>query len=225
MRYHGEPGGTGRSGALVDRCVLSVFPLTVSRARSQHVAGRIQSLARATPPPFRATAIFSGSAPELFAAGAGLPAGGTVHASLLDFDPMALAAVDEQRGHRSGQTPFRLVSTNLFDLALGRSPVELPLQNFVYSMTLLDYFDDRLVIKILNYMHRLLRPGGSALLTAFRPSNPFKAFMHYVLNWRVNHRAPEDVSALLTASDFHSAGQSADLDQEGIVFATECLKH
>jgi hypothetical protein len=200
-----------------------LFPLTVVRERSVHVAGRIQALASAAPRPFRATAIFSGTAQEIFAAGAGVP--GSVHASLVDFDPRALQAVDEQRGHRSGQTPFRLVSTNLFDLALGRSPTELPPQNFVHSMSLLDYFDDRLAIKILNYVHRLLRPGGAALLTSFQPSNPFKAFMQYVLNWQVNHRSPSEVEELFMASDFQCSCRCTDLDDEGIVFAAECQKN
>jgi hypothetical protein len=34
----------------------------------------------------------------------------------------------------------------------------------VYSIGLIDYFSDRFVVSLLDYIHGLLKPGGSAIL-------------------------------------------------------------
>jgi N-methylhydantoinase B/oxoprolinase/acetone carboxylase alpha subunit len=40
----------------------------------------------------------------------------------------------------------------------------MPPQDLVYSVGLIDYFNDPFVLKLMNYAHALLRPGGRLIL-------------------------------------------------------------
>jgi SAM-dependent methyltransferase len=224
FRYRGEPDGKGRSGALIDQCLLREQPIAIGRQRCDFISQRIQALRGDRDAPFRVSAVFSGTAPELFAAGNGRTSEFTLHATFIDFDRRALAEVERTHGTRSGRTAFRLIDTNLLDVAAGRLPSDIPPQDLVYSASLLDYFDDRLAVKVLNYIHRLLKREGTVVLFSFHAGNPFKAFMDYVLEWKVIHRTEADVTALFEASEFHRPCACRHIGNEGVAFAAECQK-
>ena len=95
-----------------------------------------------------------------------------------------------------------LRQANLVYLALGRQALDLPPQDLVYSIGLIDYFDDRFVVRFLDWIHARLRPGGRVILGNFHTGNPDKAMMDHVLDWRLIHRDEADMERLFAASRF-----------------------
>ena len=66
----------------------------------------------------------------------------------------------------------------------------------MYSIGLIDYFDDKMVTRFLSYAHSRLRAGGELIVGNFHPRNPDKALMDHVLDWRLIHRTEEDMDRL-----------------------------
>ena len=69
-----------------------------------------------------------------------------LHASLIDIDLQALAYVAERRDNAGLQNRINLINANLVYLALGRQKLELNDQDLIYSIGLIDYFNDKFVL-------------------------------------------------------------------------------
>ena len=216
-----EASGTEDSGLIFDRKFLDLPPVAAIRNRSGLITEEIIQ----TPGAFKFAALCSGTCDEIFAACEGSRRRTDLNATAIDFDAQALAAVAEKRDKLNLTEAIALLNTNLFDLAIGRPPTDLPLQDLVYSINLPDHFDDNLLIKFLNYMHRLLKPGGKAILTSFHAGNPYKAFMDYIVDWKVTHRTEEEMAAIFSRSAFQQPCTDIRFEKEGIIFLAECRKN
>jgi hypothetical protein len=73
-------------------------------------------------------------------------------------------------------------------------------------------------------MHRGLKPKGKAVVTSFHPTNPFKAFMDYIIDWKVTHRAEEELQELFAHSPFARPGSVLRFESQNIIFLAECTK-
>jgi SAM-dependent methyltransferase len=124
-----------------------------------------------------------------------------VDATLVDIDAEAVAFVRERRDAAGFQSQMILHQANLVYLAMGRTSIDLAPQDLIYSIGLIDYFNDRFVVNLMNYAYRLLKPGGRLILGNFHPRNPI-ALMDYVLDWKLIHRTEEDMDRLFAASMF-----------------------
>ena len=147
-----------------------------------------------------------------------------LYASLVDIDLQALAHVADRRDHAELQNRINLINANLVYLALGRQKLELNDQDLIYSIGLTDYFNDKFVIKLLNWIHGRLRPGGRVILCNFHPNNYCKELMDYVLEWRLIHRSEEDMDRLFTYSAFGRSCTRIQFEGEGINLISECVK-
>jgi hypothetical protein len=98
-------------------------------------------------------------------------------------------------------------------------------QDLIYSIGLIDYFDDQIVIKLLNLVYSMLRSGGRAILGNFHPSNPMKAMMDYVLDWKLNHRTEEDMNRLYRQSAFGKPCTRVLFEEQRINLFAECVKN
>ena len=222
--YRREPHGEGKAGLLLDRCFLDLAPIAAVRNRRALVTEEICRRAAKSAQPFSVTAICSGPGDELFAAYERLSSRKALAATLIDFDGQALAAVTARRDKLKLDAQLRVLNTNLFDLATGRSTTEVEKQDLVYSISLPDYFDDKLMTKLLNYMHRLLKPGGTAIIASFDAANPFKAFMDYIIDWKVTHRTADDLARLFANSAFHQPCGAVQFEAQKIICIAECRK-
>ena len=90
---------------------------------------------------------------------------------LVDIDLQALAHAADRRDHAELQDRISLINANLVYLALGRQKLALNDQDLIYSIGLTDYFNDKFVIKLLNWIHGRLRLGGRVILCNFHPNN------------------------------------------------------
>jgi len=74
----------------------------------------------------------------------------------LDIDSEALAFVSDRAKEHGFQDHINAISANLVYLALGRHKLDLPPQHLVYSIGLIDYFNDKLVLRLIDYIQSLL---------------------------------------------------------------------
>jgi hypothetical protein len=172
----------------------------------------------------RITSLACGPAREVFDAFEKLPDPAAVTATMIDFDPQALAHVEQRRGALGLHGSIRLVPENLIHLAIGRRSIEVEEQDLIYSLGLIDYFPDELVSKLMTLVHGMLKPGGKVILGNFHSSNVGKAFMDHVLEWRLIHRTEADMDRLYAASAFGRGCTNIRFENEGVNMFAECVK-
>jgi len=86
----------------------------------------------------------------------------------------------------------------------------------MYSIGLIDYFNDRFVVNLLNFIHGCLAPGGQVILGNFHPSNPARALMDEVLDWPLIHRSEDDMHRLCAQSAFGQPCDRIRFDPSGV---------
>jgi CRP-like cAMP-binding protein/SAM-dependent methyltransferase len=223
--YQNQARGIGRMGPIVDRMFLETPPSRAVRNRRTLLAGEIvRSVQARNGAGTRVMCLASGPATEIFDAFEQLPDPAKLKATLLDIDLQALAFVDDLRTRRRLTQQVALVNENLIALFLGRTRVNVEPQDLIYSIGLIDYLNDRLVGKLLQFAHANLAPGGRVLLGNFHPKNPAKEFMDYVLEWNLIHRKEEDMDRLFRESPFQRPSTRIQFEAEGINLFAECVK-
>jgi SAM-dependent methyltransferase len=166
--------------------------------------------------PVNVTVFACGPARELFEVYAELENPALLKTTLIDIDLQALAYVAERKDAFRTPLPMNLYQENLIYLALGRRQLSLPPQDLIYSIGLIDYFNDQLVVKLSNYAHSLLKPGGRLIFGNFHTDNPSKAFMDHVIDWKLIHRNEADMDRLYMESAFGKPAESIRFEDEGI---------
>ena len=223
--YRNAAGGSGRLGPLLDRCFLDLPAAVAVRNRRGVLARAIgEAIAAKGGAPAQVTSLASGPAQELFDVFASLPDPMRLHANLVDMDLQALAFVADKRDKLRLSRRMMTHNENLLFLALGRKKLELTNQDLVYSVGLIDYFGDDMVMKLLNWIHGILAPGGKVILGNFHPDNPSKALMDHVLEWKLIHRTEEDMNRLYTSSLFRRPATAIHWEEQRINLFGECLK-
>ena len=144
--------------------------------------------------------------------------------TLIDFDEEALAHVNGQLESRRTAHNFTCLKENLVHLALGRKALKIPPQDVVYRIGLIDYFNDRLVTKLIDFAWSTLKPGGKLILGNFHPSNWCKAFMDHILGWRLIHRTEEEMHRLFERSAFGKGCTRIFFEPENVNMFAECVK-
>jgi SAM-dependent methyltransferase len=222
--YQNNPQGTGRLGSLLDRCFLDVHAAQAVRNRRGLLVEHIQTtLEQIDGRAARITSLACGPAAEVFDVFETLDNPTQLRATLIDIDLQALAFVSDKRDQHQLQRQIELVNGNLVYLATGRQELKLALQDLVYSIGLIDYFSDKFVILLLNYIHGLLRPGGKVVLGNFHPKNPTKALMDHILDWKLIHRSEDDMNRLFAASSFAQPCTDIRFEQAGVNLFAECM--
>lgn len=223
--YRNEPGGSGRLGPLLDRLVLDLPAAHAVRNRRALLAEEILGLVSAKAgEPARVTSLACGPARELFDVLERLDDSSLLEATLVDIDLQALAYVSDQLDKRALRRRVNLMQGNLVYLATGRQRLELGEQDLIYSIGLIDYFEDQFVIQLMNYVHDLLRPGGKVILGNFHVEDPCRAFIDYVLDWQIVRRTEDDMNQLYSASKFGRPCTKIRFEDAGINLFAECHK-
>ena len=223
--YQNCPQGTGRLGPLLDRCFLDQPAARAVRNRRGLLAEYIQSaLKQVEGRSAQITSLACGPAAEIFDVFETLDDPTRLHATLIDIDWQALAFVSDKCDHYNLRRQVELVNGNLVYLAMGRQQLKLGPQDLVYSIGLIDYFSDKFVIQLLNYVYDLLRPAGKVVLGNFHPKNPNKALMDHILDWKLIHRSEEDMNRLFMASSFARPCTDIRFEEAGVNLFAECVK-
>jgi extracellular factor (EF) 3-hydroxypalmitic acid methyl ester biosynthesis protein len=223
--YMNVAKGTGRLGPVMDRMFLDMPPSRAVRNRRGIFAREIvQSVNMVSEGAVKVMCMASGPATEVFDAFAVLPDKSRLRVTLLDIDLQALAFVDDLRSREKLAAQITLVNENLIALFLGRGKTRVDPQHLIYSIGLIDYLNDKLVHKLLQYAYDSLASGGRVILGNFHPRNPAKEFMDYVLEWNLIHRTEEDMNRLFQNSPFGRACTKIQFEEEGVNLFAECVK-
>ncbi len=224
--YRNTGGGSSAIGRLLDDCFLRMPAAQAVRNRRGLLADRIAEVLAACPPdrPARITSLACGPAREVFDALEGLDDPEGVAFNLVDMDKEALQFVRDRATETGVSERLAIHRQNLIHLSVGRGSLELPPQDLIYSIGLVDYFPDSLVVKLLDWIHGLLAPGGLVILGNFHPANPSKAMMDHVLEWRLIHRDEAHMNKLFAASAFARPCDRIDYEEQGINLFAECIK-
>jgi len=222
--YRNAPSGASRLGPLIDQMFLEMPPSVAVRNRRVLLAREIARTAEEAGRPVRVMCLASGPASEVFDAFSDLSEKSKLKVTLLDIDLQALAFVDELRGKSKLTQQIDLINENLIALFLGRGRVQVPSHDLIYSIGLIDYLNDKLVGKLLQFAFEHLNPGGRVILGNFHPYNPAKEFMDHVLEWNLIHRTEEDMHRLFLASPFRSRCTKITFEESGIDLFAECVR-
>lgn len=225
MIYQNSPNGSGRLGPALDDCFLQTPAAKAVRNRRGLLAEEIErACGESTGDAVRVTSLACGPAEEIFDVLATSTHASRLVATLLDIDLQALAFVTDKATKKKLSRQIKPVNGNLVYLATGRQQLNVPPQDLVYSLGLIDYFNDTFVIKLLDYVHGLLRSGGRVILGNFHPSNPTKALMDHVLDWKLIHRSEEDMNRLFAASKFQRGCTQIRFEPAGVNLFAMCEK-
>ena len=186
--YANEPGGAGELGQLLDRCFLNQPAAQAVRHRRELLREELEQALQLTDQrPLRVTSLAYGPAAEVFDILLQHPElADQVQFTLVDVDQQALDHVQERLLAHGLDQAVRLERRNLLHLCIGRQQLELEPQHLMYSIGLIDYFDDRIVTRLQAWMCSCLAPGGRSILGHFHPNNPTRGLMDHLLDWRLN---------------------------------------
>jgi extracellular factor (EF) 3-hydroxypalmitic acid methyl ester biosynthesis protein len=224
MIYQNRCAGSGRIGPLLDRCFLNTPAAKAMRNRRALLGQAIIRIVESKDSATHITSLACGPAEELFDVFRQLHDPRRLQASLLDIDLQALASVADRRDKAKLQNRINLINANLVYLALGRQKLDLQDQDLIYSIGLIDYFNDKFVVKLLNWIHGRLRRGGTVILGTFHPNNYCKELMDYVLEWRLIHRSEKEMDRLFSDSAFGRPCTRILFESEGLNLFAECVK-
>ncbi len=223
--YKDEADGTGRLGPVLDRCFMNMPAAKAVQNRRGLLSEEIHKVLQARGEEgAQITSLASGPAQEVFDVYQELPAGKSLKTHLVDIDLQSLAFVSDKRDRLGLRKEMELHNMNLVYLALGRQKLNLPPQDLIYSIGLIDYFNDKFVCSLLDFIHGRLAPGGKVILGNFHPRNTTKAMMDYVLDWKLIHRDEDDLNRLFEASAFGRPCTEFRYENEGVNLFGSCAK-
>jgi extracellular factor (EF) 3-hydroxypalmitic acid methyl ester biosynthesis protein len=203
MMYNDDAAGDGRLGRFIDRWALDLEACRAVKNRRGLLARSIRDVCRANASGSTyVTSLASGPARELFDlfAPGGEPL--DIKATCIDIDNQALAYAAGIADKLGVMDRFSFAQDNVVRLAHGRGRTVLKPQHMIYSIGLIDYLRDDLVVSLLNCIHDKLLPGGTAVVGNFDTGNPSKSFMDHVIEWELIHRSPDDLRTLFARSKF-----------------------
>ena len=223
--YRNQPAGSTAVGEVFDRCFLEIHAARSVRHRRGILADHIGDAVRTSQQrPAQITSLASGPAREVFDAFAALENPADLRATLLDIDLQALAFVSDEAKKAGIERQLSLVTGNLVRLALGKAHTDIREQDLVYSIGLIDYLGDELVVRLMNLIHSMLRDGGRVVLGNVHTSNPSRAMMDHVLDWRLIHRTEEDMHRLFASSAFGRPATEIRFEDERLNMFAECVR-
>lgn len=216
--YADEPGGAGELGTLLDRCFLNQPAAQAVRNRRGLLREELQrALTLTDQRPLRVTSLACGPAAEVFDILLQDPElASQVRFTLVDVDQQALEYVRERLEREGLASVVRLERRNLLHLCIGRQQLELEPQHLIYSIGLIDYFDDRIVTRLQTWIRGSLEPGGRSILGNFHTSNPTRGLMDHLLDWRLIHRDEGDMVRLAEAAGFAPGTTQCRLEEAGV---------
>lgn len=223
--YRNQPEGSGRLGPLIDSCFLNLPAIKAIRNGRSLMAQEIKKVvAEKDGTTAQITTLGSGPAEEIFDVFNQLDNPSSLNVTLIDIDLQALAIVSDRIEKKKLKKHVKLINGNLVYLAAGKYVVDLREQDLVYSIGLIESFNDKFVISLLDYIYQFLRTGGKVILGNIHPRNPDKALMDYVLDWHLVHRTEEGMHRLFTSSVFKKKCTEISFEDEGINLFASCVK-
>ena len=222
MLYANQPEGDGKIGRLIDGWLLETPAARAIRGRrillKEKLAEFCQSMEK-TEETINIMNLACGPNRELFDFLSQCDFTGKISALCVDIDSEALQFTNQQVNTFPHMASVRLMSENLVKWALGRVQQGFGQQNIIYSSGLMDYLNDKLVLKFVNRCYDHLEPGGKLMLGNFAPKNPTRTVMDHILQWKLIHRDHADLLRIFNQSSFADQVEIIAEEQEINLFA------
>ncbi|MBI5585590.1 MAG: cyclic nucleotide-binding domain-containing protein [Deltaproteobacteria bacterium] len=218
MLYANTARGNGRLGALVDHWCLNTAAARAVRGRRALIARLLEQEAAAFAArrrPLRILNLACGSCRELFDFLAADADRTPVEALCVDADAEALEFTHQQVNVFPHQAVIRLMQADVLRWIIGREKHPIGTIDFIYSTGLADYLENPLFQTLARQSYAQLKPGGVLVVGNFGPANPNRAFMDHLLQWKLIHRSPEQLKALMAGTPF-GAGVEVLAEPEGV---------
>ncbi len=205
MIYKNEPAGDGKLGLLVDTWCLNTPASRAVRGRRSLLA---QELKRRvvkdfhSNEPVRILNLACGPSREFFDFLKEYPLQDRVEATLMDADVEALHYTNTTVNTFPHGAKIRYLNENAVRWALGRTRQRLAPQDIIYSAGLTDYLDRRLFTALIRRCYEQLKPGGCLIIGNFSPSNPNRAVMDHILQWKLIYRTEKDLRDIFAETAF-----------------------
>jgi extracellular factor (EF) 3-hydroxypalmitic acid methyl ester biosynthesis protein len=167
----------------------------------------------------RATSLGCGPASELLL----LREPTRLDVTLVDLDQDALRMASE-RASLAGCT-VKALHANILRMIFRDEP-SLPSasQHLIYSLGLVDYFDDDLLVKLINYCYDKLVPGGQLVLGNFVKDHPNAEFFLHALDWPLHLRTPQEMVDLTRKTRFGLCPMEVGFESQGVQMFLKCFK-
>jgi SAM-dependent methyltransferase len=225
MVYENAGKGHGRIGAFVDQFFMETPAAKAVRNRRKLLSEEIEEIVKKNNGnEVKITSLACGPSKEIFDVYKSKEKTKNLKTTLVDFDKQAINFVNTNNKKHNLEDKIKLTQENILHLALGRKTLNICDNDLIYSLGLIDYFQDKIVIKLLNWIHQGLKPGGKVILGNFHPNNCCKVFMDYVLEWKLIHRNEEEISNLFQKSAFNRPPTKIYFEDQGINLFAECIK-
>jgi extracellular factor (EF) 3-hydroxypalmitic acid methyl ester biosynthesis protein len=205
MIYANTARGDGLLGGLLDHWCLNTAAARAMRGRPGLLAGLLAREAEAFAArrrPLRILNLACGSCRELFDFLAANGDRTPVEALCVDADPEALEFIHHQTIIFPHQAVIRLMQSDVLRWIIGREKHPIGNIDFIYSAGLADYLEDPLFQTLARQAYTHLKPGGALVMGNFGPANPNRAFMDFLLQWKLIHRSSEHLQALMAGTPF-----------------------
>lgn len=223
--YQDKAIGKGELGLLLDHCFLQISACKAVKNRRKILKNQIINSINSNNGITDILSIACGPAQEIFDCYLELADTTLLKSTLVDIDNDAVTFVNEKIIGSNLSSQIQIFKKYLVLLAKGKDYLDIPLQDIVYSIGLMDYFSDKAVIIFLNYFYKLLKPNGKVIIGNFHPNNDSKALMDNILDWRLIHRTEEQMIEIFSKSLFKTNPVEFVYEEQGINLFAICAKH
>jgi extracellular factor (EF) 3-hydroxypalmitic acid methyl ester biosynthesis protein len=205
MIYKNKPSGDGKIGKLVDQWCLETSGAKAVRSRRVLLKQLLTKLcnARSTQnDSIRILNLGSGCSRELFDFLHQCDYTDRIEATCVDIDSDAFEFANQNVNVFSHNASIRFLRDNIARWAAGKGKYEFGQNDIIYSSGLTDYFGDKMFKKLVTRCYDYLKPGGVVIIGNFSPTNPHRAFMDYIVRWKLIHRSEDDLKKLFADTPF-----------------------
>jgi len=182
-------------GHALERLALHCPPAQQHRNKVEYQARLVTRTIRDRPSEPRILSIGCGGAQDLIAGLAEIHR--PVHLVLNDLDPAATRHASSSLA-ASGRR-IRLMTENAL-VAGRRLAREREQFDLILAGGLIDYLDDRTVVRLLRLLSALISENGRLYFSNMAPGNPYRAWMDYLFEWRLIERDEDSLTGLLAES-------------------------
>lgn len=126
-------------------------------------------------------------------------------ATCVDLDRDALAYVEKTAEQLGICSQVTCLAENVFRLSDSFKSFHKNTQKLIYSIGLIDYFDEEITIELLNQLYELLMPSGIIILGNISDQCPERYFSDYLLDWKIIYRSKQQMKEIFENSYFSNA--------------------
>ncbi|MFS1620319.1 MULTISPECIES: type I polyketide synthase [Enterobacter cloacae complex] len=202
MMYEGQPEGQTLLAFWLDKWAHQLGSMTSVQNRRKFIREHIRMLAGTQPDsPLAVMSIACGPASEIFES---LTRDSVnLSAVCIDLDDSALDYVRKTAAEQGVEERIACIRENAFRLSDTFISHYAASQKLIYSIGLIDYFEDEFIITLLNQLYNLLQPGGYVILGNICDKCPEKHISNYLLDWLIIYRSKEQMYNIFKQSRFN----------------------